>query len=136
MRISVLLLLVLVAAGCTTHQGASTPLAEGFAVHMTGYDVPEPSQVPFADDISRREYLRFYHYAYLTTMWQDVPSHSTITPVSDSPEAATAGHYAGQEDAHRDKAEYWRQHGREYTFFKFDSATGAASYQPLRVYTP
>ena len=136
MRITVLFPVLLVSVGCAAHQGTPTPHGEGFAVYMTGYDVPAPSEVPFSGEIARREYLRFYHEAYLTTMWQDVASHSTITPISDSPEAAMAAWNAGQEDAHRDKAEYWRQRGREYTFFHSDSASGAASYQPLQVYTP
>ena len=133
MRLTVLFTIVLVSIGCATHHGAPTPRAESLAVYMTGYDVPKPSEIPFADEPARREYLRFYHFAYLATMWEDVPSLSCITPISDAPEAAVAGHYAGEVDAHRDKSEYWRQRGREYEFVHVDPATGAVSWHPLRV---
>ena len=116
MRYVILLAACLAAAGC-----ASSPRArvrwESWAIHITGYDVPPPASNPYSDKLGQREYLRFYHEAYLTTMWQDCSVHSTISPISEHSEAAVAGHYDGQHDADLAKREYWARQGRAYHRF-------------------
>ncbi len=109
-----LISLALMATACASDAQPPASASPSFAVLITGYEVPKPTSVPFADETDQREYLRFYHQGYLTTMHDDHFGHSSISPISDRPQAAMEGHYAGQTDAHRDKTAYWAARGREF----------------------
>lgn len=82
--------------------------APDYSLQLTPFDVPVPTNVPFDDEAMIREYLTFFHRAYLgTTNDSNYGGGSSISPISPFLDAAVAGHNDGQEAAMRLKQTVW-----------------------------
>jgi hypothetical protein len=85
-----------------------------YSMDIEASDVPLPEDIPFQREDDRAEYIRFFQSAYLS--YANDPLlyfSSTISPVSDRPEAAKRGHLDGQDAAREAKLRFFGiTHGR------------------------